>query len=66
MTTLDAQVPIAGVPWPLYKLVALAAGLLALAVAGILTGSAGPAVLTAAAVATAVWIAFAVRHRTRS
>ena len=65
MTTLTTQVPIAGVPWPLYKLLALAAGLLALAAVGLVTGSAAPAVLTAAAVTTAVWVAFGVLRRSR-
>lgn len=65
MTTLTEQVPIAGVPWPLYKLVALAAGLLTLVVVALATGSAAPAVLTAAAVATAVWMAFGVRRHRR-
>ena len=65
MTTLTAQVPIAGVPWPLYKLVALAVGLSAFVVVFLVTGSAAPAVLTAAAVTTVVWVAFAVRRPAR-
>jgi len=65
MTTLSAQVPIAGVPWPLYKLVALAAGLVALLIVGVVTASAAPAVLTAAAVTTVVWVAFAARRHSR-
>jgi hypothetical protein len=65
MTTLSARVPIAGVPWPLYKLVALAAGLVALVVVGVVTASAGPAVLTAAAITTVVWLAFGVRRPSR-
>jgi hypothetical protein len=65
MTTLSAQVPIAGVPWPLYKLVALAAGLVALIVVGVVTASAAPAVLTAAAVTTVVWVVFGVRRASR-
>jgi hypothetical protein len=65
MTTLSAQVPIAGVPWPLYKLVALAVGLAALVVVFLVTGSAAPAVLTAAAITTMVWVGFAVRRQAR-
>jgi hypothetical protein len=65
MTTLSAQVPIAGVPWPLYKLVALAAGLVALIVVGVVTASAAPAVLTAAGVTTVVWVVFGVRRASR-
>ena len=65
MTTLSAQVPIAGVLWPLYKLVALALGLLTLVVAFLVTGSAAPAVLTAAAITTVVWVVSAVRRPSR-
>jgi hypothetical protein len=58
------QVRIAGVPWPLYKLVALGVGLAVLLVVGALTTSAAPAVLTAAAAATVVWVALGwARHR---
>ena len=65
MTTLDAAVPIAGVPWPVYKLLALAAGLVALVLVGIVTASAAPAVLTAAAVTTVVWLVFGLRRQSR-
>jgi hypothetical protein len=66
MTTLSAQVPIAGVPWPLYKLVALAAGLVTFVVVGMVTGSAAPAVLTGAAVAVAIWVTFGMLRRPRT
>ena len=65
MTTLSAQVPIAGVPWPLYKLVALALGLVTLVVVFLVTASAAPAVLIATAVTTAVWVGFGVRRPSR-
>ena len=65
MTTLSAQVSIAGVPWPLYKLVALALGLVTLVVTFLVTGSAAPAVLTAAAITTVVWVVFAARRPSR-
>jgi hypothetical protein len=65
MTTLSAEVPIAGVPWPVYKLVALALGLLTLVVVFLVTASAAPAVLTAAAVTTVVWVGFGVRRPSR-
>jgi hypothetical protein len=65
MTTLSARVPIAGVPWPLYKLVALAVGLVTLVVIFLVTGSAAPAVLTAAAFTTAIWLGFAARRPSR-
>ena len=45
MTVRD-QVNIAGVPWPVYKLLALA----------VATASAAPAVLAAAAAGTVVWL----------
>jgi hypothetical protein len=52
----DAEIPVAGVPWPVYKLVALAIGALVLVVVGIATMSAGPTVLSAAAAATVTWL----------
>lgn len=55
-TWADHEVRLAGVPWPAYKLIALAAGLIALIVVGAVTTSAGPAVLSAAAVAALTWI----------
>ena len=65
MTTLSGQVPIAGVLWPLYKLVALALGLVALVVVFLVTLSAAPAVLTAAATTTVVWVVFTARRPSR-
>ncbi|MET0452193.1 MAG: hypothetical protein ABW137_10175 [Mycobacterium sp.] len=59
MTTLT-EVPIAGVPWPVYKLVALAIGALVLVVVGIYTMSVGTAVVAAFATATAIWLALGV------
>ncbi|CAJ1498820.1 hypothetical protein MU0083_002024 [[Mycobacterium] kokjensenii] len=54
-------VAIAGVPWPAYKLVALAVGLITLLGVGALTSSAAAAVLSAAGVCTATWLTLAVR-----
>jgi hypothetical protein len=59
MTTRD-EVLIAGVPWPVYKLVALVVGVVVLVAVGVVTASAGPAVLTAAAASTAVWLGMRV------
>lgn len=59
MTVRD-EVLIAGVPWPVYKLAALLVGALALVAVGMVTASAAPAVLTAAASATAVWLGLRV------
>ncbi|NDJ91756.1 hypothetical protein [Mycolicibacter kumamotonensis] len=59
MTTAERppqQVVIAGVPWPAYKVVALAIGLVTLVGVGAATASAAAAVLSAAAVCTAVWL----------
>lgn len=65
MTTAERPrqyVPIAGVPWPAYKLVALAIGLITLLGVGALTASAAAAVLTAAGSCTAVWLAWGLLH----
>ena len=59
MTVRD-EVLIAGVPWPVYKLVALLVGAVVLIAVGIVTAAAGPAVLTAAAAGTAVWLGLRV------
>jgi hypothetical protein len=55
MTTRD-EVSIAGVPWPVYKLLALAVGFVVLVIVGVATTSAGASVLAAAAAATVVWL----------
>jgi hypothetical protein len=55
MTVRD-EVTIAGVPWPVYKLLALAIGFLVLVIVAVATGSAAPAVLAAAASGTVVWL----------
>ncbi|CDO29907.1 hypothetical protein [Mycolicibacterium porcinum] len=52
----DHQVDIAGVPWPTYKLIALAIGALVLVVVGLATMTAAPAVLSAAAATIVVWL----------
>ena len=50
------EVSIAGVPWPVYKLLALAVGFIVLVIVGFATTSAGASVLAAAAAATVVWL----------
>ncbi|WP_395311849.1 hypothetical protein V4U86_14340 [Mycobacterium sp. AMU20-3851] len=55
--TTHTEINIAGVPWPMYKVVALILGALVLVAVGVLAANLGPAVLTAAAAATAVWLA---------
>lgn len=57
---------IAGVPWPLYKVVALIAGLLAAVVVGAVTMTAAPSVLAGAAVGTLVWLVFGSIQRLRA
>ena len=56
MTVRD-EVSIAGVPWPVYKLLALAIGVLVLVIVAVATSSAAPSVLAAAAAGTVVWLA---------
>ncbi len=62
--TVNDEITIAEVAWPVYKLVALAVGALVLVVIAIVFGAAGPAVLGGAAAATATWLALGVAgHR---
>jgi uncharacterized membrane protein YqjE len=60
-TRTPGQVLIAGVPWPVYKLSAVAAGLAVLLIVGVLTGTAGTAVVAGSAVSAVVWLAMGVR-----
>jgi len=55
--TVRDEVSIAGVAWPVYKLLALAIGLAVLGIVAVATGSAAPSVLAAAAAGTVVWLA---------
>jgi hypothetical protein len=55
VTTRD-EISIAGVPWPVYKLLALAIAVIVLGIVGFATMSAAPAVLAAAAAGTLVWL----------
>lgn len=59
--TSRRTIDIAGTPWPLYKLEALALGLLILSVLALVTGSVQIAVLAGAVVATVRWVVGAVR-----
>jgi hypothetical protein len=61
MTVRD-EVSIAGVAWPVYKLLALAIGFLVLVIVALATTSAAPSVLAAAAAGTVVWIALSPFH----
>jgi hypothetical protein len=62
MTVRD-EVCIAGVAWPIYKLLSLAIGLLVLVIVAVATGSAAPSVLAAAAAGTVVWLALSPFYR---
>lgn len=65
MTTHD-EVSIAGVAWPVYKLLALAIGFIVLVIVAVATASAAPSVLAAAAAGTVVWLGLGAFHSTRS
>jgi hypothetical protein len=58
--TTSTEVQIAGVPWPLYKLIALAVGLVVLVVVGLATASIGSAVVAGSAAGAAVWLALSI------
>ncbi|MGH3553579.1 MAG: hypothetical protein ACRDT5_13480 [Mycobacterium sp.] len=60
-----AEITVAGVPWPLYKLVALAVGFMVLIVVAAATASAAAAVLAAAGTATAVWVGLGALRTSR-
>jgi hypothetical protein len=65
MTVRD-EVRIAGVPWPVYKLLALAVGFIVLVIVAVATTSAAPAVLAAAAAGTVVWLGLGAFQSTNS
>ena len=56
------EVRIAGVPWPVYKLAALAVGMAVLVIVGVVTANPAPAVLAAAGAAVVVWLALSIRY----
>jgi hypothetical protein len=60
--TVPDEVSIAGVAWPLYKLLALAIGFMVLVIVAIATSSAAPSVLAAASAGTVVWLALGRFH----
>jgi hypothetical protein len=64
MTVRD-EVSIAGVAWPVYKLLALAIGFIVLVIVAVATTSAAPSVLAAAAAGTVVWLALGAFQPTR-
>ncbi|OBF27063.1 hypothetical protein A5724_03145 [Mycobacterium sp. ACS1612] len=62
MTVRD-EVSIAGVAWPVYKLLALAIAFVVLVIVAVATGSAAPSVLAAAAAGTMVWLTLGAFQR---
>jgi len=52
-----AEIDIAGISWPMYKVAALILGVVVLVAVGVTAAATGPAVLSAAAAASAVWLA---------
>jgi hypothetical protein len=60
--TVRSEVSIAGVAWPVYKLLALGIGVLVLVIVAAATTSAAPSVLAAAAAGTMVWLALSPFH----
>jgi hypothetical protein len=60
----EREISVAGVPWPAYKLIALAVGAVVLLVVAAVTMTASTAVLSAAAAATVTWLALGTSSRT--
>ena len=65
MTTVDNEVTIAGVPWPLYKVAALVVGLIVALVVGVVAMNPAPAVVGGAAAGTLTWIVLGTVARLR-
>jgi hypothetical protein len=59
------EVTIFGVPWPLYKVIALVVALLVTLVVGVITLEAAPAVLAGTGVGTLAWLVFGRVQRAR-
>ncbi len=66
IASTGSEIRIAGVPWPVYKVVALIVALIVLIAVGIATASAAPAVLTAAASGTLVWLGLGLANQPKS
>ena len=58
-----ADVMVAGVAWPLYKVIALIIGFAVLAAVGVVTFAAAPAVLSGAAAGTITWVTLGALSR---
>jgi hypothetical protein len=55
-TRVTCEVNVAGVPWPAYKLIALVLGAVVAVLVGVVTLSAGSAVLAGAAAGVTAWL----------
>lgn len=64
-TRASDDVSVAGVPWPLYKVIALVLGAVVAVVVGVATATAATAVLAGAAVGTVTWLVFSALCATR-
>lgn len=64
-TTRSGSVLIAGVPWPLYKVIALVVGFAVLLVIGVATMSGEVAILAAAGATSVVWLGLSMFHPDR-
>lgn len=56
---------VAGVPWPLYKLLALVIGFVVAGIVAMATASAAPAVLAGAGAGTLAWVILGAWHSTQ-
>ncbi|MDG4668866.1 hypothetical protein [Mycobacterium sp. 236(2023)] len=65
VTRPASSISIAGVAWPVYKVVALLMGLLVFVVVAAATTSAAPAVLTATGITVLAWVALGAASRIR-
>ena len=61
-TNTTGRVLIAGVPWPVYKLVALAVGMLVFVVVGLATLTVASAVVAGSAMAAVTWLGLGLFH----
>lgn len=62
---IASTVSIAGVPWPAYKVIALLVGVLVFAVVAVPATTMGPAVLSGAGVAAALWVGIGLSRSAR-
>jgi hypothetical protein len=60
-----STVPIAGVPWPAFKVLSLLLGLAVFMIVGVATAAAAPAVLAATAVGVIAWLTLGAIERSR-